>query len=423
MLRHHKGSKTTVFGTVLKVRCAGQSVNSLQQQQHQRQLLSENIFWLTSVQMRLFRPSLAVLTQALPKRQFGQKQHLVRVTDQCHRALKPFNGVPVVQIAIIIFFTVFASVTSAQSPVPGSQDPRFVEATDAWLNGDELEALKELSSLANEGHVPAKILVSRIADTPWFSAHISQTLNRRERIALFRDPTGLSGRDWLASASEEHELARAMWETQSYVPPDIPDFEMIVPTLASHGESKILLRYFIETWIFGREEVAVRVLLENDALFGAAGRDFLGFAILSMVQNGKQPPLPVDIKTADQARAFVAWLRQDIHQFAFSGLFPVDGGRVAVPTQPDGLVALAVAVQALPELQPLTLFCEATCEVQEQQACLADTVWLVSQAGAFPYPFSSPAQSLIPDETYWSSGRLFSDIGRNLERQDWQGCR
>lgn len=328
-----------------------------------------------------------------------------------------------VRIAFVILMSVFASVTSAQSPVPGSQDPRFVEAADGWLNGDELEALKELSSLANEGHLAAKILVSRIADTPWFSAHISQTLNRKERIALFRESKGLSGRDWLASASEENELARAMWETQSYVPPGVPDFETIVPTLVVHGETKLLLRYFIETWKFGYEDVAARAVLENDALFGAAGRDFLGFVLLSMVQEGKQPPLPADIKTADQARSFLRWLRQDIHQFAYSGQFPVDARKVAVPTQPDGLAALAMAVQTLSELQPLTLFCEATCEAQEQLACHADTIWIVSQTGAFPYPFSSPAQSLIPDETYWSSHRFIRDLGRNLERQNWQGCR
>ena len=328
-----------------------------------------------------------------------------------------------VRIAFVILMSVFASVASSQSTVPGSQDPRFVEATDRWLNGDELEALKELSSLANEGHLAARILVSRIADAPWFSAHISQSLNRKERIALFREPKGLSGRDWLASASEEHELARAMWETQSYVPPGIPDFDSIVPTLVSYGETKLLLRYFIETWKFGREEVAASAVLANDALFGAAGRDFLGFVILSMAQEGKHPPLPADINTAEKARAFLGWLRQDIHQFAYSGLFPIDAGRVAVPTQPDGLATLATAVQTLPELQPLTLFCAATCEAQEQQACLAETVWIVSQTGAFPYPFSSPAQSLIPDETYWSSDRFFRDLGRNLDRQSWQGCR
>lgn len=328
-----------------------------------------------------------------------------------------------VRIAFVILLSVFASAASAQSPVPGSQDPRFVQATDDWLNGDELAALKELASLANEGQVAAKILVSRIADAPWFSAHIAQTLNRKERIALFREPKGLSGRDWLASASEENELARAMWQTQSYVPPDLPDFETVVPTLASYGEAKLLLRFFIETWQFGKEDVAARALLENDALFGAAGRDFLGFVLLSMEQDGKQPPLPAGINNADEARAFLGWLRQDIHRFAYSGSYPVDAGRVAMPTQPDGLSTLAMAVQALPELQPLTLFCEVTCGPQEQEACLADTVWIVSRTGAFPYPFSSPAQSLIPDETYWSSARFFKDLGRNLKSRDWQGCR
>ncbi|WP_299662029.1 hypothetical protein [uncultured Ruegeria sp.] len=321
------------------------------------------------------------------------------------------------------FLSVLATLTSAQTPIPGSADSDFVEIVEEWLGGNELDALKNMSVLAQEGHVPAKILLSRIAATHWLSAHITERLSRKERIELFREPKGLSGRDWLVSASEESELARALWATQSYVPPGVPDFETIVPTLTAYGETKPLLGYFIQTLLFDREDVAIRTIIENDALFGAAGRDFLGFAIQTMIQKGKQPPLPADIGTNEGTLAFLDWLRSDIHQFAANGYFPIEDGRIAIPTRPDGLQALADAVLKLRELQPILLFCEGMCGEAQQQTCLADTVWAVAQASAFPYPFSSPAQSLISDEEYWGSARFIEDVNRTLDRQGWQGCR
>ena len=327
------------------------------------------------------------------------------------------------RIAFVLFLSVLATLTAAQTPVPGSSDPRFAQAVQEWLSGDERDGLHTLSALADEHNIAAKILVSRIADTPNLSDHISRNLNRKDRINLFREPKGLSGRDWLASAAEENDLARALWATQFLEAGDRPDLVTVVVTLLAYGETRILLRYLLETWKHDRLDIAIRTLLENDALFGAAGRDFLGFALQTMLQDGKQPPFPAEIDTDEKALTYLQSLRRPLHQFAYSGFYPFAEDRTAVPSQPDGQKALADAVRTLPELQPLTLFCETTCRSSQQEACLADTAWAVAATGAFPHPFSSPAQSLISDETYLSSSRFSADLRRTLRLSNWPGCR
>jgi hypothetical protein len=327
------------------------------------------------------------------------------------------------KLLFLLLFICSAQISVARETVVGTDNPSFVQAVEGWLEGNDTEALQSLSRLASAGHVPSKILLSRIADIPKFSAHISETLSRKERIALFREPKGLSGRDWLASASEESDLANALWVIQSLDPLEAPDFEALILTLISYGEIKPVFGYLLESWKRGRGEYAAQVLIENHQLFGAAGRDFLGFVIVSMAQAGKSPPLPTTIDSAEKAREFVRWLRSDVHKLSFSGMLPMGANRIAVPSQREGVEKLSAAVKQLPELQPLALFCEATCALNQQDTCLADGVWAIRQRGTFPYPFSSPAQSLIEDATYWASARFVGDVGRMVRRGGWQACR
>lgn len=46
--------------------------------------------------------------------------------------------------------------------------------------------------------------------------------------------------------------------------------------------------------------------------------------------------------------------------------------------------------------------------------CLAQGPFALQFGPAYPYPFSSPAPSLISDETYWSSNRFPSDVDRMM---------
>ncbi|AZV79663.1 hypothetical protein EBB79_18480 [Parasedimentitalea marina] len=336
----------------------------------------------------------------------------------------------------IVFLFVNTSTLAAKD-VTGADSADFIQAKEAWLDGQDVEALQGLATLAREGHIPAKILLSRIADTPKFSAHITAQLSRKERINLFREPKGLSGRDWLLSASEESDLANALWVIQSSELAQ-PDYETIIPTLVAYGEIRPVFDYFVEMWDFEVFEFVAQILLENDEAFGAAGRYRLGSIIQSMANAGKPLPLPSTINTSAKAQEYLNWLRSDVNEFASSGLIRIASDRVAQPddvpeylmpfrfAHPDRAedrVRLAKIVNELPELQPLRLFCETKCKTVQQEACYADGAWALMQAAAYPFPFASPAQSLIDDASYWGSPRFVTDVNRMLAKGNWPGCR
>jgi hypothetical protein len=315
-------------------------------------------------------------------------------------------------------FLVSGHVATAAENVAGSDDPDFTAATEIWLEGRDLEALERLSELASDGHVPSKILLSRIADTPKFSAHIAETLTRKERIALFREPKGLSGRDWLASAAEDNDLARALWHIQSKTPFERTEIESNIATLVSYGEIKPAFDYIFQGWLEHQLEAPAEMILENDKAFGAAGRYMLGVLFVSMAENGQMPPFHAGVNTIAKTRVFVDWLTSDLHEFAFSGSMVLRG----LQRNPSTRDALAQAVVQLPELQPLTLFCETSCAASQQEICLAEGIDAVTWSGAFPFPFASPAQSLIDDATYWGSARFPEDVKRMVLKGGWKWC-
>ena len=86
-------------------------------------------------------------------------------------------------------------------------------------------------------------------------------------------------------------------------------------------------------------------------------------------------------------------------------------------------VAWLTDAMVLPALRPLAVHCQTTCAPGEQELCLAEGANALSAAGAFPWPFASPAQSLIPDADYWTAPRFPQDVARLLARGGWEGCR
>ncbi len=93
--------------------------------------------------------------------------------------------------------------------VAGEDDPRFQAALELWLADDDQAALPALAALAGEGNRAAQVLLA-LADAitplqgPWLAG-----LPRAERIALMRQPGGLSGRSWMEAAAADTPLAAA----------------------------------------------------------------------------------------------------------------------------------------------------------------------------------------------------------------------
>lgn len=94
--------------------------------------------------------------------------------------------------------------------VKGSQDPEFLQALSMWLDTDEAESLPAFAGLAAQGNTAAQILLGLIDKTAALQGPYLTNLPRAERIALLRQPGGLSGQSWMHAAAQTSPRA-ALW--------------------------------------------------------------------------------------------------------------------------------------------------------------------------------------------------------------------
>lgn len=93
--------------------------------------------------------------------------------------------------------------------IAGADDPRFAAAFDLWLADDDSAALPALSALAGEGNRAAQVVLALTDAFPPLQGPWLARLPRAERIALMRQPGGLSGRTWMEAAAVDTPLAAA----------------------------------------------------------------------------------------------------------------------------------------------------------------------------------------------------------------------
>ncbi len=103
-----------------------------------------------------------------------------------------------------------ASAISAEADelLVGAESPDFQSALDRWLQNDEEYALSAFAALAGDGNKAAQLLLGRIDKTPAHQGPWLAHLPRADRLALLRQPGGLSGRSWLR-ALDDHPLGKA----------------------------------------------------------------------------------------------------------------------------------------------------------------------------------------------------------------------
>ncbi|MCB1407643.1 MAG: hypothetical protein KDK01_15660 [Rhodobacteraceae bacterium] len=101
--------------------------------------------------------------------------------------------------------------------LPGSEAPEFTQALDVWLADDEAAALPVLAQLARDGNQAARILLGLIDKTPALQGPYLSRLSRSERIALLREPGGMSGRNWLLQVEDVPLVAAwmALWDVDA----------------------------------------------------------------------------------------------------------------------------------------------------------------------------------------------------------------
>ena len=123
-------------------------------------------------------------------------------------AVGPRYGAMLMLALVAMLFT-FTSAVSAD--VPGHEDPEFAEALDAWLRGNDLAPLQQMSDLARGGNTAAQILLALIDKTAALPGPELSGLSRADRIALLRAEGGISGQNWMHAAAAANNAIAQTW--------------------------------------------------------------------------------------------------------------------------------------------------------------------------------------------------------------------
>lgn len=253
----------------------------------------------------------------------------------------------------------------ARAEVAGQREPAFIEAFDLWLTGDETASLPKLSELAVDGNGAARMLLGVIDSNPAMQGSWLDKLPRHERLAILRQPGGLSGKNWLVALAETELLAQAwvqVWD--AYAEPGVS------LRLARLGEPRAA-------------RVAGNIL---------ASRDMRGFGDLAA-----QPDFPagllvfaiLDLQRRDPDRAMALMAR----------LEDGDPQRALLLAEKDSPTASKRWLASHPEGDPLIALCEAICPAEPTSLCSSSAL-----AGLGGYHglvvLGSPVEALISSSDF-----------------------
>ena len=273
----------------------------------------------------------------------------------------------------------------ARAEVPGQSDAAFGDARDAWLAGDDLTALRALAGLAETGNTAARILLGRIASQSHLHVHVTRDMSRKERIALLRQPGGLSGTSWLQAAAPEAPLA------QGYLQILRPKSKAAgALTLLEAGDPMAALPAVLDVSRAGNLAQALPLLTHPEM-----PRDH---ALLPAFYVSQFPGMPQLPRPPDRAR--LLW-----------GLVPSK----QLMQDRAALHALSRTLVEMPEYAPIRQFCTAACS--ETMAACTLAITFILPTGTLS--FQTPAATLIPQRDYESSPRFAADLKRRAQGFAW----
>ncbi len=294
-------------------------------------------------------------------------------------------------------------VVSDVPSLQGEDAPEFMEAVQAWSDGEDLAALQSLSEQAQQGNAAAQILLASIASRSSFHVHVTSEMDRKERIALLRKPGGLSGKSWLTEAQNSEPLALALLQ--------VAKFENKAPAIAVLVElgEPITAMLAAQSMLHGGEGAdLVDVLQGLDHKLPEEASIFLYWALYLQKYSSDG--------SNHGGSASLAWLNTGDDRFMSSELaWGIFSPRELIS---DSDVREA-ATKLSPEIvawTPIRNFCNNFC-ADEVPDCTITAAALLSS----PYSPRSPLQSLITNEDYWSSDRIEGDVARSIiDIRDWE---
>ena len=272
---------------------------------------------------------------------------------------------------------------AASEPViAGADAPALIAALDLWLDDAEDRALPEIATLAGDGNKAARLLLAVIDKTPSLQGPWLAYLSRSERIALLRQPGGLSGRSWF-HALGNHPLGAA-W--QAIMLPDAgPE---VVDTFVEFGEQRA-----------AREALVVLTAREHPAL-DTIPLESVDPELLYLLWRGTND---------DRRAALFDRVARDSPQRVLMGGRPEDARLLDWLSQSEAGAPL-VAVCAF--------HCTAT-----RERCLGGAYAALASHNAL-LVLGSPVEALIPQDEFLASPRgRASVLRRILQTHDARGRR
>lgn len=309
---------------------------------------------------------------------------------------------------VILIICVLAGPAMAErAEIPGEKSAAFAEARDVWLDGDDQTALNSLKDLAGEGNTAAQILLARIAEEPHMHRHVTGGMMREDRISLLRQFGGLSGTSWLQAAMSSSDLATALVLRNvafSSVDGDkgvtSPEAMAAVKVLLDYGEVQLAteVAFKLIDGVFMRETLAL--LDAYGAELDPINRVLRAGVLMALSASSDNP----DDMQAEAARTLAGISPEE--ELALGRIYPWE------IEEDEALRNLIIRyAELVPAWKPMRDLCETSCAAT-YDTCLLAGGTAIGYSRRFP--FASPLQSFIPDDTYWQSARIRGDAARRM---------
>lgn len=283
----------------------------------------------------------------------------------------------------LIAACLFLAAPGFAQDIPGAQADAFTVAVDDWLAGaDDLAALGALSVLANDGNRAAQILLSRIETRPLTHAHVTQDLERKDRIALLRSPGGLSGKSWMTQAATDTPLAAAFVALR-----DQTARADGARALMDLGEIDAALLPLQDQLNYGEFDLVI-ALLDHPAL-----------------------PDHVGVLRSYAYRAKAAAVGSDVPVIGFPLAYELEWN-IAAALDDDRTGVRAEALPIIPEVTALAPFAALCADICPDTAPTCTYAVAFGGLSTSAVAITSPTETLIATETYQSSARFRGDLTR-----------
>jgi len=315
--------------------------------------------------------------------------------------MKIFLSVFLLVIQMIAVAPVLSAEPTATTEGAGSEE--FRSALGKWLDGNDRDALESLAGLARKGNTAAQILLARIASNGYLHRHLTRKMPRSESISLLRKPKGLSGQSWMDVAKKTSPVAIAF--SQMRRPDGRAD---AIRALLAYGETTAAMRLVSALLDYGQSQDVIDILTSYENVPRSAS------LLLATAFEMKDYPYtgPASSGGINKSWEFESVAKKYGNQISiidyltWQPIPPVP--LVEDPVARDYGIKYSIQV---PALKPLVNFCSKRCK-NSVQTCVAVGASLAF--GLPPFPFSSPAESLVSNKRYWASARIDQDIARRL---------